>query len=162
MASTSQFSQGWGFGILSCHFPSFLGNPCGSFFGSMAGVTQAVSNTQTQPVHMLCTRLSLTPVAQKPRFEPRTGHGSVLRCWWVLHRREVPGLEACSSEIYHALVFRTPAERERGRRQNWEEPWIFGHTSLQLLEFEFSRNLKTSGIAWKTNFGALLYFFLDY
>lgn len=110
MASTSQFSQGWGFGILSCHFPSILGNPCGSFFGSMAGVTQAVSNTQTQPVH---TRLSLTPVAQKPLFEPRTGHGSVLRCRWVLHRRDVLGLEACSSEIYHALVFRTPAERER-------------------------------------------------
>lgn len=130
MASTSQFSQGWGFGILSCHFPSILGNPCGSFFGSMAGVTQAVSNTQTQPVHMLCTQLSLTPVAQKPLFEPRTGHGSVLRCWWVLHRREVPGLEACSSEIYHALVFRTPAEREREADDRTEKSHGFSVTPL--------------------------------
>lgn len=143
MASTSQFSQGWGFGILSCHFPSILGNPCGSFFGSMAGVTQAVSNTQTQPVHMLCTRLSLTPVAQKPRFEPRTGHGSVLRCWWVLHRREVLGLEACSSEIYHALVFRTPAESEREADDRTEKSHGFSVTPLSN-----SLNLNFQGI-WK-------------
>lgn len=163
MASTSQFSQGWGFGILSCHFPSILGNPCGSFFGSMAGVTQAVSNTQTQPVHMLCTRLSLTPVAQKPLFEPRTGHGSVLRCWWVLHRREVPGLEACSSEIYHALVFRTPAERERQttelrrvmdfRSHLSPTPWIWIFKEFENFRYCVKDNFRSAALFffWITN-----------
>lgn len=101
-----QSRQGRGFSILSCHFPSILGHPCGSFF--LGGGVHGQQHTNTA-VDMLSTRLSLTPLAQKPLFEPWTGHGSVLRCWWVLDRREALGSEACSSEIYCALVFRGTA-----------------------------------------------------
>ena len=63
--------QGQASGILSCHFPSILGNPCGSFFGS------AVSQQHSR-AHAQCASLSFTPAAQKPLFEPTTGQD---QCW---------------------------------------------------------------------------------
>lgn len=103
--------QGQASSILSCHFPSILGNPCGSFLGPWLGWLRLSAQTHAA-IHMPSTSLSSTPAAQKPQFEPTTGQD---QCWgagesYTGERWWAP--RPATWRDYCALLFGVTGERE--------------------------------------------------
>lgn len=95
-----------------------------------------------QHTAMLSPSLSLTAAAQKSEISlNQVQDGSVLRCWWVLHRYEV----CCHLAGLLSLVFGVAGDRKR------EEPCFASHTYSQLLEFDFSGPQSISGIVSEEN-----------